>query len=69
MTSLNDRLLNAYARGAHAELVSLYSEAAECTKDIDERCFFFTQAYVFALEQGHPDKEKLYQKLAQYDRI
>ena len=63
MTDLDGRLLAAHARSDHRALVGLYAEAAETANDIDRACFFLTHAYVFALEQGHPDAPALRARL------
>ena len=63
MTSLETRLLDAHARGAHSELVPLYTQAANRAGDIDAQCFFLTQAYVFALETNHQDTPSLRERL------
>ena len=55
MSDLNARLLEAHAaRDKHA-LVGLYAEAAHSTGADEEKWFFLTQAYIFALEQDHHD--------------
>ncbi|WP_299692356.1 hypothetical protein [uncultured Tateyamaria sp.] len=54
MNALNTALLDAHARDDRTALVALYQQAAEGAQD-DARGFFLTQAYVFALETGHPD--------------
>lgn len=69
MKSLDDRLLDAHTRGAKAELVALYSQAAQGTADINARCFYLTHAYVFALELGHPDAPDLRNQLKVHGRV
>lgn len=54
MTDLNARLLAAHEAGDRVSLVALYTEAAETAGSEPARGFFLTQAYVFALETGHP---------------
>ncbi len=52
---LNMRILAGHASGDFAGLSDLYAEAglnAEANGEIDRACFFFTQAYVFALDAG-----------------
>ena len=52
---LENLLLEAHARHDGASLARLYAEAAahsEQQERIDEACFRYTQAYVFALESG-----------------
>lgn len=69
MTTLDDQLLTAHAKGDHARLVTLYAQAADQTSDIDAACFYLTHAYVFALELGHKDIPTLHARLAQYGRV
>lgn len=59
MNDLDARLLNAHAAGDHQALVGLYRAAAEAAHDADAAGFFLTHAYVFALEQNHPDAHAL----------
>lgn len=63
MTDLNDQLLAAHAAHDIASLVTLYSAAAATSDDPDAAGFYLTHAYVFALEQGHPDAPALRAKL------
>jgi len=63
MTDLNHQLLAAHAAGDHHALVALYTCAAERSADMDEACFFLTHAYVFALEQNHPETTALRARL------
>ncbi len=49
------KLLRAHAHGDGSSLAKLYAEAAAQSESaglIDEACFRYTQAYVFALESG-----------------
>ena len=66
--SLDSRLLAAHARGDIAALVRLYAEAAEHAAE-EARGFFLTQAYVYALESGHPAAPDLRAALARDGRI
>lgn len=52
---LDARILAGHAAGDIETLSALYREAgtiAETDGDIDRACFFYTQAYVFALDAG-----------------
>lgn len=60
---LNARLLAAHAAGDHAQLVRLYTQAAETAPNDDAVGFFLTHAYVFALEMDHPDAPDLKSRL------
>ena len=63
MSNLDARLLDAHAAQDDWALVRLYSEAADSSVDDDATWFFLTQAYVFALEQNHPDLDALKARL------
>ncbi len=67
--TLDERLLEAHARGDRAALVALYTQAADQAPDTDAACFYLTQAYVFALELGHPAAAALYQQLKAHNRV
>jgi len=63
MKDLDARLLAAHAAGDGRALVTLYTEAADAATDIDAACFYLTHAFVFALEQAHPDVDTLRARL------
>lgn len=68
---LNKNLLRAHEENDLSELVTLYSMAAiifENRHDIDAACFYFTQAYVFALELDSPKMIGLHQRLTKHGR-
>ena len=55
---LDARILAGHAAGDVEILAALYREAgliAEADGEIDRACFFYTQAYVFALDAGLVD--------------
>ncbi len=52
MSDLDARLLAAHAAGDRAQLIKLYTEAADQTADPEACSFYLTHAYVFALEAG-----------------
>jgi hypothetical protein len=69
--ALNQALLQAHEKGDGAALVSIYTTAAdqsEALGDVAEACFFMTQAYVFALENGLTEAARLNQRLASHGR-
>lgn len=69
--NLETALLNAHDRRDVFELVRLYSIAADRAEqrdDIDAACFFLTHAFVFALEAGAPEADRLNQRLADRGR-
>ena len=68
MSALQARLLAAHERGDKTALVALYREAADCAETEGEAGFFLTQAYVFALEQGHADAPDLRRRLVAMGR-
>lgn len=52
-------------------LSAIYTDAADMCEqrgDIDEACFFLTQAYVHALQQGSLNAATLHQRLMAYGR-
>lgn len=61
-------LLAAHARNDLQELTTLYSRAADHADDTDTRCFFLTQAYVFALDFGDARAKLLYSTLKELGR-
>ncbi len=71
-TALDASLIAAHADGDTDKLSGLYERAASALMragDIDAACFFLTQAYVFALEAGASDAERLKNLLAARGRI
>lgn len=66
MNDLNARLLAAHDAGDHRALVALYQQAA--AQDAEAQGFFLTQAYIFALETGHPDATALRAELVAMGR-
>ena len=68
MTALNDAILEAHDQRDYVALVTLYQRASTETNDMDEACFFATQAYIFALDTGHPNLNELHQFLCAHNR-
>ncbi len=68
MSTLDAQLLAAHERGDHPALVRLYRQAAEISKDEDAAGFYYTHAYIFALETGHEDALHLHAQLKQMGR-
>ncbi len=71
LTVLEAEMLAAHARDDHDRLVELYRRAAQIRErqgDIEAACFYFTHAYVFALEIGSELAPQLHEKLAFYGR-
>lgn len=71
LAALESALLAAHARDDHDGLVALYQRAGEVKQgvgDIDAACFYFTHAYVYALETGNPAANLLRSLLAGYGR-
>jgi hypothetical protein len=59
--ALNAEILRAHAIDDRSKLAILYGQTADHLDergDIDAACFFYTQAYVFALDSGHPDERR-----------
>ena len=70
-TILERRILAGHAAGDLAALAKLYCEAglrAETRGELDRACFFFTQAYVYALDAGVPAATELKAKLVAHGR-
>lgn len=60
MAGLDTLILSAHAADDRAALATLYGAAAQAFNaggDLQSACFFYTQAYVFALESGLPAAE------------
>ena len=68
---LDAAILEAHASDDITALIALYTQAADLTEtdgDIDAACFFLTQAFVFALEDGVKTASDLQSRLAEYGR-
>ena len=68
MDDLDQRLLAAHDTDDHKALVGLYTLAADAASDLDAACFYLTHAYIYALEQNHPDADTLRARLRDYGR-
>ena len=63
---LDQEFLAAHARSDKQALIRLYAQAAdmkEGMQDIDAACFYLTHAYVFALDIGADEAQKLHGRL------
>jgi len=67
--TLHDDLVAAHSAGDASNLVALYTQAADVAPDTDTACFFLTHAYIFALEQNHPDAASLHARLKAHGRV
>lgn len=70
-SELDAALLDAHQKKDSEALVMLYSKAGserEDAGDIDAACFYFTHAYVFALESGDQRASSLIDVLLKYGR-
>ena len=68
---LNAALMKAHENLDHAKLIDLYVQIGEeklSINDIDAACFYFTHAYVFALESGSSKARELNQQLVKFGR-
>ena len=63
MSDLDQRLLAAHAADDRQALVTLYTRAADTAHDDAARGFYLTHAYVFALDTGHPEANRLRTRL------
>lgn len=68
-TALHDALLRAHEAQDKAALVTLYRQAGEASAEVDEACFFFTNAYIFALDTGSGEAAALEEVLRRYGRV
>ncbi len=69
MADLDTRLLAAHGAGDGAALVRLYTEAADSTADPDAAAFYLTHAWIWALDTGAPEADRLRARLASADRV
>lgn len=69
---LDRAILEAHGERDHVRLATLYRQAAlhaEARGDVDQACFFFVQAYVYALETGEDELARdVRQKLVAHGR-
>ena len=68
---LDAALLAAHEHNDAASLIKLYRQAGEESEqagDINAACFYYTQAYVFALESGDEATNILHGILVSYGR-
>ncbi|MEJ6399100.1 hypothetical protein [Yoonia sp. 208BN28-4] len=68
-SALDDALLAAHAKSDLPDLVALYTQAAdqaEGRSDTNAACFYLTHAFVFALEDGAAEADRLNKRLADY---
>jgi hypothetical protein len=71
LQALEAALLDAHGNGDHKALVSLYRQAGEIREgegDIEAACFYYTHAYVFALETGDAAAKSLLDMLVSHGR-
>tara|TARA_R110002126_G_C10490649_1_gene504130 strand:- start:34660 stop:34890 length:231 start_codon:yes stop_codon:yes gene_type:complete len=64
--NLNAALLDAHDRAEGGRLAELYHRAASISEqagEMDQACFYFTHAYVFALQEGLPMSTDLHARL------
>lgn len=67
---LDAELLSAHLASDYQQLVELYYKAGRMKEqeDIDAACFYFTHAYVFALESGDDLAGEILDKLVVHGR-
>jgi hypothetical protein len=68
MITLGAQLLAAHDKNDAAALVSLYTQAADQSDDVDATCFYLTHAYVYALELGSYKAVNLRDRLVTHGR-
>ena len=72
MSDLDTQLLQAHEAGDREALWRLYLQAGETREvehNIEAACFYFTQAYVFALELNHSETDRLAACLRGHGRL
>lgn len=72
LDQIDTALLDAHAAGDGRRLACLYGEAARAYYaggDADAACFYWTQAFVFALEAGMPDAAHYADRLRDMGRL
>jgi len=65
---LDAALIAAYTDQDNIEIARLYGAAGDASVSVDEACFFWTQAYVFALEAGIDKAQDYRAKLVKHKR-
>ncbi|MEP1443867.1 MAG: hypothetical protein ABJK39_12735 [Hyphomicrobiales bacterium] len=68
---LDGALIDAHSRDDNEALIALYEQAGLASEKLGDEagaCFYFTHAYVFALEQGAPQAEQIKARLVGYGR-
>ncbi|WP_350334475.1 hypothetical protein [Coralliovum pocilloporae] len=71
LKALDASIMDAHEREDLHALASLYGQAGaimEAEQDIDAACFLYTQAYIFSLQAGLPDAQRLKNILHGYGR-
>ncbi len=65
---LNAALMAAYEIEDKSTIARLYGAAGDASDTVDEACFFWVQAYVFALDAGIEEAETYRANLARHGR-
>lgn len=71
LAELDAALLDAHECGEAGELITLYRQAGDLMKaadNVDAACFYYTHAYVYALESGDRAADDLRDILVGYGR-
>jgi len=71
LKTLEAEMLKAHGIDDTSRLIRLYQQAGELKEargDVDAACFYFTHAYVFALEMGDPSSTQLLGHLVRHGR-
>ncbi|GHA46199.1 hypothetical protein GCM10008927_09270 [Amylibacter ulvae] len=71
LVALNTELLAAHATKDGAKIAHIYKQAGDDALDagkIDTACFYFTHAYVFALESNCAELDDIHTILKKYGR-
>lgn len=72
LSALNERLIQAHKDNDAAQMADLYQQAAnafDLSGDLQSAAFYYTQAYILALEAGSASAEVTGQWLTDHGRL
>lgn len=72
LTALNERLIKAHRDNDAAQMADLYQQAAKAFDlrgDLQSAAFYYTQAYILALEAGSPNAQETGRWLTDHGRL
>ena len=65
---LDAALIAAHEAGDAARIADLFADAGDRADALEEACFFWTQAYIWALDAGSPLAERMRSELVAHGR-